>query len=63
MNVGPPPGKPLKHQRYTRVADKQQYDENYERIFGKRDVRDVQQGRRYKKTVILKSDNPLGGVK
>lgn len=63
MNVGPPPGRPLKHQRYSRVSDKKAYDENYERIFGKKDIKDVQQGRRHKKSYVLESDNPLGGVK
>lgn len=63
MNLGPPSFKPLKNSRYNRVDDKQKFDENYEKIFGKRTVKDVQQGRRHKKTYILESDSPFNGVK
>lgn len=48
-------GKPLKHNRYSRVEDKVSFDQNIERIFGKRDPKAFQSGRKTRKVFHLKS--------
>jgi hypothetical protein len=55
----PRPGPPLKHERYSRVKDHDHYGSRIEEIFGKKDPKDFQKGRKIRKKFHIKSNEEL----